>query len=363
MNLDRQSVSYPTRQWLILVVFLLASGSVAVLGAFEGLKPTSYTAISDGDEEETGPTSARAVWKVNRVRGEESTDYEVTIFQVPAPGGHRWVWLATADDGSYPGGFPLGSMLVQGSAKPRPELFDPLSPAVMEMLLSVHGAGTQGEGLGWAGGTAVGLRRQIPVERTEQVSSEGKVILEAKLAGGTTQIRGGSRALRLSEFSETLHLGSSGSLKSAEWTATLLRGDDENVRSEQRSLTVERLEAGLIEEEESKQVQDGYEFLAPVVRVLRKGMSLAAVEMAEKMFDEGRRDHKKGPLADIVDEVAYLLKSSKKIASQPLDPDKRAKEMFGKPAPDFALEDLEGKEVKLSDYRGKTVMLAFWGYS
>lgn len=32
----------------------------------------------------------------------------------------------------------------------------------------------------------------------------------------------------------------------------------------------------------------------------------------------------------------------------------------GKPAPDFALEDLDGKLVRLSDLRGKPVLLAFW---
>ena len=32
----------------------------------------------------------------------------------------------------------------------------------------------------------------------------------------------------------------------------------------------------------------------------------------------------------------------------------------GKPAPAFALEDLNGKKVSLADYKGKAVMLNFW---
>jgi peroxiredoxin len=33
---------------------------------------------------------------------------------------------------------------------------------------------------------------------------------------------------------------------------------------------------------------------------------------------------------------------------------------YGKPAPDFALTDLAGKEHKLSDYKGKNVLIIFW---
>lgn len=35
-------------------------------------------------------------------------------------------------------------------------------------------------------------------------------------------------------------------------------------------------------------------------------------------------------------------------------------EVRGKEAPDFALQDLQGKQVKLSDFRGKAVLLNFW---
>lgn len=35
-------------------------------------------------------------------------------------------------------------------------------------------------------------------------------------------------------------------------------------------------------------------------------------------------------------------------------------EASGKQAPDFALKDLQGKQVRLSDFRGKAVLLDFW---
>jgi peroxiredoxin len=33
---------------------------------------------------------------------------------------------------------------------------------------------------------------------------------------------------------------------------------------------------------------------------------------------------------------------------------------YGKPAPDFTLSDIEGEEHKLSDYKGKNVLIVFW---
>ena len=35
---------------------------------------------------------------------------------------------------------------------------------------------------------------------------------------------------------------------------------------------------------------------------------------------------------------------------------------IGKPVPDIVGEDLDGKPMKLSDYRGKVVLLDFWGH-
>jgi AhpC/TSA family len=34
---------------------------------------------------------------------------------------------------------------------------------------------------------------------------------------------------------------------------------------------------------------------------------------------------------------------------------------IGKPCPEIAGEDLDGKSFKLSDYRGKVVVIDFWG--
>jgi peroxiredoxin/outer membrane lipoprotein-sorting protein len=45
---------------------------------------------------------------------------------------------------------------------------------------------------------------------------------------------------------------------------------------------------------------------------------------------------------------------------RPLSMEQMQQRMVGRPAPDFSGEDLEGKSLKLSDYRGKVVLLDFW---
>jgi peroxiredoxin len=55
--------------------------------------------------------------------------------------------------------------------------------------------------------------------------------------------------------------------------------------------------------------------------------------------------------------VALMLVFAFKLARHPSQTPGAAQ---SKPAPDFSLQSLEGKTVRLSDYRGKPVVLNFW---
>jgi peroxiredoxin len=55
--------------------------------------------------------------------------------------------------------------------------------------------------------------------------------------------------------------------------------------------------------------------------------------------------------------VALMLVFAFKLARRPSQTPGAAQ---SKPAPDFTLQSLEGKTVRLSDYRGKPVVLNFW---
>ncbi len=76
------------------------------------------------------------------------------------------------------------------------------------------------------------------------------------------------------------------------------------------------------------------------------------------------------PAISSAEPVAPSAKPAKPVAAKPADTAKvaapaaaaaaPAKAEVGKPAPDFALKDLAGKEVKLSSYKGKTVVLEWF---
>jgi len=70
---------------------------------------------------------------------------------------------------------------------------------------------------------------------------------------------------------------------------------------------------------------------------------------------------KRSPLALVVVAfvVALMLYVGSHAARRPVDP-LTSRETQSGPAPDFSLESLDGKTTRLSDFRGKAVLLNFW---
>jgi cytochrome c biogenesis protein CcmG/thiol:disulfide interchange protein DsbE len=57
---------------------------------------------------------------------------------------------------------------------------------------------------------------------------------------------------------------------------------------------------------------------------------------------------------------AALLGLSSCSLQQPLQAANQSQATVGKPAPDFSGTDLDGKPIKLSDYRGRPLVINFW---
>lgn len=66
-----------------------------------------------------------------------------------------------------------------------------------------------------------------------------------------------------------------------------------------------------------------------------------------------RRDKETKPAAE-------RKQPSAQVGARPRPTAAAAKQLVGKPAPEFAQRDLDAKEVKLSDFKGKVVVLDFW---
>ncbi|MBP7049849.1 MAG: TlpA family protein disulfide reductase [Phycisphaerae bacterium] len=73
----------------------------------------------------------------------------------------------------------------------------------------------------------------------------------------------------------------------------------------------------------------------------------------------------KTPTADPIQAATNLFRGPKASLQAIIEASKQKwdavlPDSWGKPAPDFALADIDGQTHRLSDYRGKDVVLAFW---
>jgi peroxiredoxin len=85
---------------------------------------------------------------------------------------------------------------------------------------------------------------------------------------------------------------------------------------------------------------------------------LAALAAVLDDFRSGRRDSRLTEAADVL--RANFPRLAEQAAASAAE-DKAAAGLMNKPAPDFALKTVDGRTVRLSDLRGRAVMLVFWG--
>jgi hypothetical protein len=62
------------------------------------------------------------------------------------------------------------------------------------------------------------------------------------------------------------------------------------------------------------------------------------------------------------DELVKNFQDSKVVSRMNAKAFREQNLVVGKPVPDFAAKDIEGADFKLSDYKGKVVLIDFWGF-
>jgi hypothetical protein len=97
---------------------------------------------------------------------------------------------------------------------------------------------------------------------------------------------------------------------------------------------------------------------------LRDKAGVALAQALRQQYEKAWQD-KKGNAAKVYQEAETILTA---LTKEPAKNSRAADLLFelqklsvGKPAPDIEAEDIDGKTFKLSDYRGKVVVLDFWG--
>lgn len=101
--------------------------------------------------------------------------------------------------------------------------------------------------------------------------------------------------------------------------------------------------------------------------LIKKGRDQEALEVLTKALEEGQANAEmKKSLQTIYTKVKgsdagydeYIAVYNKILANKLRN--EMSKKLMDQPAPDFTMQDLDGKTVSLSDYKGKIVILDFW---
>lgn len=99
-------------------------------------------------------------------------------------------------------------------------------------------------------------------------------------------------------------------------------------------------------------------FLSALLGSQKKREAREALEI----LDAYAKTHEDGLLAAAAGPWRERAETRVEYEKRRKEEEARIAELIGSKAPDFTLEDLDGNKVSLSDYRGKVVLLAFWGY-
>ena len=268
-------------------------------------------------------------------------------------------------------GLPLGSLVTNSRGAPRPELTDPHRRDLVSALLSwfeadqiVTASWRAPESDGEAEIEVPSLKLMMPLPVTHRLEagteSRGPVVrLELK----EPVTRSGNLSVELKRLRWAFELDDQQRFSRGEIRREVIQTAGSFKKETDARVAIQVLERTELETAEAKAIADEFDALRPIVRALLSGQTEEQIRKAGKELTKFRRDHPKGALGGSLPELEVQLASAEAQVAGLADPDKAAQKMIGKPAPDFTLKDLEGNDVSLSSFKGKSVVLSFWGYT
>ena len=129
---------------------------------------------------------------------------------------------------------------------------------------------------------------------------------------------------------------------------------------ETRIQVIEQSQVALTREQ-VRSLKQEYDLLLPVARAVLPGfVHDASAKKVTESLEKYKKRYGEGMLASAVASLEVALNARLPVLGGMVDPDKRAKGLMNKPAPEFQLESLDGKQVSLSQFRGDVILIEFW---
>ena len=292
----------------------------------------------------------------------------ITVFVLPGVGkAARWV-LAPEETSL---GLPVASIAFDAKGRARPALSDPLGRPWVSAFLSwieaddiVKPEWRKPESTGTAKITVAELRLRAKINVTHNCSpatEETGSVVSLELVEPVTEESRLRLELRSLRF--RFELAADGQFSRGTLEHDISRSVGTVTRDTDSRVEIIVLSREALTESETRKIEDEFALRESVARALLPGHDEKQVKDAKKDISKYRAKFPEGKLSGAIVSLEMRLVSAGESVAGLANPDEAAARLIGKIAPDFKLTDLDGNEVTLSDLRGKSVILSFWGYA
>lgn len=301
--------------------------------------------------------------------------FSIALVDLPGQGTKTIIVLAGGGTDDSKPALPFWVMREDAGGKVIVELGHPserLVPNAVESLLRVQRFLTpetlQGPPQGKRELTLIGLRfrKPIPVSyEIQPVDSEGggkQIEYLAHLDGEPVVTDFGGYKVSVESLSEKLLFRPTDDhFMEGTWSRTVLQEYSGHSHRQVERLHLTEKSWRALSGKEAEQVGAEVAKLRPVAQAILPGrFDVSIAEKAAKDLEGYKSEFPKGLLASVVEDLESALAKKRQQLERPADPDILAQGLIGKEAPEFTLESLDGKQVSISQLRGKVVLLTFW---